>query len=104
MNSNPDMVTRNKRKLPMHARKQSDTGWLIWDRQISNAGYARIMLRTDDGNKILSAPRAARQLFIDPLGNDEIVTQSFRNSLRINPFYLATADQIPLDYWYRLRH
>jgi hypothetical protein len=103
MNSNPDMLARNKRKLLMNTRRQSDTNCLIWDGQISNAGYGRVMLRTDDGNKMLSAPRAAYQLFIGPLGKEEIVTQSCRNRLCINPDHLETVDQIPLDYWHRRR-
>jgi len=101
MNSNPDMAARNKRKLLMNTRRQSDTDCLIWDGQVSNAGYGRVMLRTDDGNKMLSAPRAAYQLFIGPLCGDEIVIQSCRNRLCINPDHLETVDQIPVDHWHR---
>lgn len=103
MDSNSDMAARNERKLLMNTRRQSDTNCLSWDSQISNASYGRVMLRTDDGNKMLSALRAACQLFIGPLGKEGIVTQSCRNRSCINPHHLETVDQIPLDYWHGRR-
>lgn len=103
MNSNSDMAARNERKLLMNARGQSDANCLSWDGQMLNASYGRVMLRTDDGNKILSTLRAACQLFIGPLGKEEIITQSCRNRLCINPDHLETVDQTPLDYWHGQR-
>jgi len=101
MNSNPDMKARNQRKLLMNTHRQADTDCLIWDGQISNAGYGRVMLKTDDGNKMLSAPRAAYQLFIGPVHKDKIVTQRCRNRLCVNPEHLELVDEIPRDHWHR---
>ena len=101
MTSNPDLKARNRRKLLMNTHRQPDSDCLIWDGQISNAGYGRVMLKTDEGNKMLSAPRAAYQLFIGPVGKDQIVTQCCRNRLCVNPDHLQLVDEIPQDYWHR---
>jgi len=100
MNSDSDMKARNRRKLMMQARKQEGTGCFIWTGQISNAGYGRIMLKTDDGNRMVTASRAAYELFIGPAG-DRIVTQTCRNRLCVNPEHLELVDEIPRDYWHQ---
>ena len=101
MNEDPNLKVRNQRKLLMTTQKQADTGCLIWNGQISNAGYGRVMLKTDDGNKMLSAPRAAYQLFKGEVDKDKIVTQKCRNRLCINPEHLELVDEIPHDYWHK---
>ncbi len=67
MNSDPHMKARNQRKLLLNTQRQESTDCLVWNGQISNGGYGRVMLKTDDGNKTVSASRAAYQLFIGPV-------------------------------------
>jgi hypothetical protein len=100
MNSDPMMKARNQRKLLMQTTRREDSECLIWTGQISNAGYGRIMLKTDDGNRMVTASRAAYELFIGPAG-DRIVTQTCRNRLCVNPEHLELVDEIPRDHWHR---
>ena len=101
MNSDPHMKARNQRKLLMNTQRQELTDCLVWNGQISNGGYGRLMLKTDDGNKMVSASRAAYQLFIGPLHEDKIVLPICRNRLCVNPEHLELVDEVPLDYWHR---
>jgi hypothetical protein len=101
MNSDPQMKLRNQRKLLMNTQRQGSTDCLVWQGQISNGGYGRLMLKTDDGNKMVSASRAAYQLFIGPVCKDKIVLQKCRNRLCVNPEHLELVDKVPLDYWHR---
>jgi hypothetical protein len=101
MNSDPHLKARNQRNLLMNTQRQQSTGCLFWNGQISNGGYGRLMLKTDDGNKIASASRAAYQLFIGPVHEDEIVLPRCRNRLCVNPEHLVLVDEVPVDYWHR---
>ena len=101
MNTDPHMKACNQRKLLMNTRRQASTGCLVWTGQISNGGYGRLMLKTDDGNKMASASRAAYQLFIGPLHKDEIVLPKCRNRLCVNPEHLELVEEVPRDYWHR---
>ena len=58
-------------------------------------------MKTDDGNKTVSAFRAAYQLFIGPLPKDEIVLTKCHNRLCVNPEYLELVEEVPLGYWHR---
>lgn len=98
MNSDPHMKARNQRKLLMNTQRQASTDCFIWTGQVSNGGYGRLMLKTDDGNKIVSAPRAAYQLFIGPVHKDKIVLPTCRNRLCVNPRHLTLVNEVPLDY------
>jgi hypothetical protein len=101
MNSDPHMKARNQRKILMNTDRQDSTDCLVWNGQISNGGYGRLMLKTDDGNKMVSASRAAYQLFIGPVHEDRIVLPKCRNRLCVNPEHLELVDEVPLDYWHR---
>jgi hypothetical protein len=101
MNSDLHMKARNQRKLLMNTRRQESTDCLVWNGQISNGGYGRLMMKTDDGNKMVSASRAAYQLFIGPVQQDKIVMPRCRNRLCVNPEHLDLVDEVPLDYWHR---
>ena len=101
MNSDPRMKARNQQKVLMNTRRQESTGCLVWTGQISNGGYGRLMVKTDDGNKTVSASRAAYQLFVGPLQEDKIVLPRCRNRLCVNPEHLELVDEVPLDYWHR---
>ena len=59
------------------------------------------MLKTDDGNKMVNVSRAAYQLFIGPLHEDEIVMPKCRKRLCVNHEHLELVDEVPLDYWNR---
>ena len=100
MNTDPHMKARNQRKLLMNTQRQESTDCLVWNGQISNGGYGRLMLKTDDGNKMVSASRAAYQLFIGSLDEDKMVLPKCRNRLCVNPEHLELVDEVPLDYWH----
>jgi hypothetical protein len=101
MNSDPHMKARNQRKLLMNTQRLASNDCFVWNGQISNGGYGRLMLKTDDGNKMVSASRAAYQLFIGPVQQGKIVLQTCRNRLCVNPDHLELVDKVPLDYWHR---
>ena len=101
MNSDPRLKVRKQRRLLMNKQRKKSTDCLVWNGQISNGGYGRLMLKTDDGNKMVSASRAAYQLFIGPLHIDKIVLPKCRNRLCVNPEHLELVDEVPLDYWHR---
>ena len=100
MNSDPAIRARNQRKLLMQTRRQADSGCLVWTGQVSNAGYGRIMLKGDEGNRMHTASRAAYELFVGPAG-DRIVTQTCGNRLCVNPEHLELVDEIARDHWHR---
>lgn len=100
MNQDPALKARNQRKLLLNTHREADTGCLVWDGQVSNAGYGRVMLKTDQGNRMLSAPRAAYRLFVGPLHKDKLVLPRCRNRLCVNPDHLELVDEVPGDYWH----
>jgi len=101
MNSDPHLKARNQRKLLMNTQRHAETYCLLWNGQISNGGYGRLMLKTDDGNKMVSASRAAYQLFVGPIDTDKIVLPKCRNRLCVNPEHLELVDEVPAGYWHR---
>ena len=62
MINNPELVVRNQRKLLMYVAKQNDTGCWVWQGQISNSGYGKVLLKSaqefDLSFQVLSSMRA----------------------------------------------
>ncbi len=85
---------RNQQKILIQVFKDPGSGCWQWQGQISNAGYGRIMLKTDEGNKMHSAHRASYELFIGPINNQGIITQSCKNRLCVNPEHLCEVDEV----------
>jgi len=88
------LKTRNREKIMLQIYKEAESGCWQWQGQISNSGYGRIMLKTDDGNKMHSAHRASYELFIGPISKDGIITQSCKNRMCVNPEHLQEVYQV----------
>ena len=99
MINNPELVVRNQRKLLMYVAKQNDTGCWVWQGQISNSGYGKVLLKSDEGNKMHSVHRAAFELFVGGMKKDDIVVQTCGNRLCINPEHLKAVDEIDDTNW-----
>ncbi len=65
----------------------------VWNRQISNSGYGRLMLSDADGTRFHSAHRVSYVAFVGGLSDDAVVRQTCGNRLCVNPDHLQ---RIPL--------
>lgn len=80
----------NERQQQLHGMThvQNDTGCWIWNGQISNSGYGRIMQKHDDQVKMMSAQTASYLAFFSAVPEGHLVKQSCGNRLCINPEHL----------------
>lgn len=83
-----NLQNRNRQKLLMNVTESDNDKCWPWQGQISNSGYGRIMLKTEEGNQMQSAHRASYQLFIGELDKNGIIRQTCGNRLCINPQHL----------------
>lgn len=92
---------RNRQKIIQQSSKQADSDCVIWQGQISNAGYGQVMLRHDGYNKMHSAHRASYQLFTGEIPKGKVVVQACKNRLCVNPEHLILLTEVPKDYWHK---
>jgi hypothetical protein len=84
-----EMTVKQKRLFDM-TQPLDDSGCWIWQGQVSNSGYGRIMVSdTDNRVKMVSAQAASYQQFIAEVPDGYLVKQSCGNRLCINPQHLA---------------
>ena len=84
-----EMTVKQKRLFDM-TQPLDDSGCWIWQGQVSNSGYGRIMVSdTDNMVKMVSAQAASYQQFIAEVPDGYLVKQSCGNRLCINPQHLA---------------
>ena len=83
-----ELIPRNRQKLLMNVRENSDTGCWEWQGQVSHAGYGRILLKDEHGNKMHSAHRASYEIFVGPISKDGIIVQTCGNRMCVNPKHL----------------
>ena len=82
-------MTSNQLKLLNMTYQQDDTGCWIWNGQISNSGYGRIMeAQENHSTKMVSAQTASYHAFIGTVPEGHLVKQSCGNRLCINPEHL----------------
>jgi len=97
--SKEDLIYRNQQKILMHSRK-TENGCILWEGQISNSGFGKVLLKEEDGtNKMHSVHRASYILFKNQLSKDDIVIQTCKNRLCINPNHLKITDKINDEDW-----
>lgn len=84
-----EMTVKQKRLFDM-TQPLDDSGCWIWQGQVSNSGYGRIMVRdTDNTVKMVSAQTDSYQQFIAEVPDGYLVKQSCGNRLCINPQHLV---------------
>ena len=84
-----EMTVKQKRLFDMTQPLDDSACW-IWQGQVSNSGYGRIMVSdTDNTVKMVSAQAASYQQFIAEVPDGYLVKQSCGNRLCINPQHLA---------------
>ena len=82
------MTVKQKRLFDM-TQPLDDSGCWIWQGQVSNSGYGRIMVSdTDNTVKMVSAQAASYQQFIAEVPDGYLVKQSCGSRLCINPQHL----------------
>lgn len=82
-------MTYRQQKLRDKTHLQNDTGCWIWQGQISNSGYGRVMETQDDHRtKMVSAQTASYHAFIGQVPQGKLVKQSCGNRLCVNPEHL----------------
>ena len=82
-------MTSQQRRLLNMAYRHEETGCWLWNGQISNSGYGRIMERQNDcTTKMVSAQTASYHAFIGAVPEGNLVKQSFGNRLCINQEHL----------------
>ena len=83
-----EMTVKQKSLFDM-TQTLDDSGCWIWQGQISNSGYGRMMERdTHNTVKMISAQSASYQQFIAEVPDGYLVKQSCGNRLCINPQHL----------------
>lgn len=90
---NINLQKRNQTKVLQQMRKDEETGCWNWTGQISNSGYGRIMLKTEQGNITFSAHRASFALFKAPLNKDTVLMHICKNRLCINPEHMKIMNE-----------
>jgi len=86
----------DRSRLLARIRKLDDSGCWIWQGQVGNSGYGKVMLRDADGNtRMDSVHRASYSAFIGPLAAGQVVVQRCGNRLCINPEHLELLDGPP---------
>ena len=82
-------MTSKQRRLLNMAYQQEETGCWLWNGQISNSGYGRIMeLQQDRTTKMVSAQAASYHAFIGSVPDGHLVKQNCGNRLCIDPDHL----------------
>ena len=82
-----------RERLKAQTIKPADSNCWMWQSQVSNSGYGRIMLRDENGGMHRqSAHRASYISFIGPLPAGKKVVQTCGNRLCINPDHLELQD------------
>lgn len=79
-----DLKTVLKRSVYL----DQDSGCWVWNRQIANSGYGRLMLRVDGETRYVSAHRASYGAFVGPLADHQLVKRACGNRLCVNPEHL----------------
>lgn len=70
-----------------------DTGCWLWNRQVSNSGYGRMMISNGGQTLHESAHRISYLAYVGPLKRDDIVRQRCGNRLCVNPDHLILASE-----------
>lgn len=82
-------MTPKQKKLVNLIAEQAETGCWLWQGQISNSGYGRLMeLQPDATTKMVSAHCASYRAFIGSLPEGVLVKQTCGERLCINPAHL----------------
>ena len=83
-------MTSKQQRLHSMTAIQNDTGCWIWQGQVSNSGYGRVMeARQDKGTQMVSAQTASYHAFIGEVPEGHLVKQTCGNRLCINPEHLG---------------
>ena len=82
-------MTPSQQRLQDMTHRQDDTGCWIWNGQVSNSGYGRVMeVQPDRSTKMVSAQTASYHAFIGAVPEGHLVRQRCSNRLCINPEHL----------------
>ena len=82
-------MTPSQQRLHDMTYRQDDTGCWIWNGQVSNSGYGRVMeVQPDRSTKMVSAQTASYHAFIGTVPEGHLVKQRCGNRLCINPEHL----------------
>ena len=82
-------MTPSQQRLHDMTYRQDDTGCWIWNGQVSNSGYGRVMeVQPDRSTKMVSAQTASYHAFIGTVPEGHLVKQRCGNRLCVNPEHL----------------
>lgn len=82
-------MTTQQQKLQAKTKRPDDSSCWIWQGQISNSGYGRVMeTQADHSTKMVSAQTASYHAFIGPVPDGHLVKQRCGQRLCINPDHL----------------
>lgn len=82
-------MSPKQQRLVDRTYRQDDSGCWIWNGQISNSGYGRLMeLQHDRSTRMVSAQTASFHAFIGAVPDGHLVKQNCGNRLCINPEHL----------------
>jgi len=83
------MNIRLQSKILSHIRKDEDTHCWLWNGQISNSGYGKIMIHDDDHQtRMESADQVSYMAFIGAVPKGMLTRQTCHNRLCVNPQHL----------------
>lgn len=75
--------------LKQTSRIESGTGCWIWQGQVSNSGWGRMMINFDGQTRMVSACDASYLAFFSDIPDGKLVTLKCGNRLCVNPQHLT---------------
>jgi hypothetical protein len=82
-------MTPQQQKLHDMTKQLNDSDCWIWQGQVSNSGYGRVMeVQTNRSTKMVSAQTASYHAFVGAVPKGHLVKQSCGQRLCINPKHL----------------
>ncbi len=82
-------MTPQQQKLHDMTKQLDDSDCWIWQGQVSNSGYGRVMeVQANRGTKMVSAQTASYHAFVGIVPEGHLVKQSCGQRLCINPKHL----------------
>jgi len=85
------MNERLQQKILSNITKDDESGCWLWNGQISNSGYGKIMIKDENNRtKMEGAQEASYIAFIGPIPEGLMVKHSCNNRLCVNAEHLIT--------------